>query len=120
MNYDGKHIPTKMISPDTNFLWLRQAHKQAKSTNASGDWEFIRKLRRFLDRSHLMAVGDNLMTRNSKPFWQFIESLRHSSTGASLLNTINGIVTSATVPLIKQMPLIINSSQSSLKRIVVN
>ena len=30
------------------------------------------------------------MTSNSRPFWKFIKSLRHSSTGVLSLNTING------------------------------
>ena len=44
-----KHIPTKMISLNTNIPWFRQTHKlaarlkrraldKAKSTNAQGDW----------------------------------------------------------------------------------
>ena len=35
------------------------------------------------------------MTSNSKPFWIFIKSLRHSSTGVLSLNTINGTATSS-------------------------
>ena len=34
------------------------------------------------------------MTSNSKPFWKFIKSLRHSSTCVLSLNTINGTATS--------------------------
>ena len=101
-----------MISLNTNISWLRQTHKRAarhkrrtydkaKSTNAPGDWEVNRKLRRSLDRSlrkcrseHLKAIGDNLMICNSKPFWKFIKSLRHSSTCVLSLNTINGTATS--------------------------
>ena len=85
-----KHIPTKMISLNTNIPWHRQTRKRAarlkrraydkaKSTNAPGDWEVHRKLRRSLDRSlrkcrseHRKANGDNLMTSNSKSFWKFI------------------------------------------------
>ena len=107
-----KHIPTKMISLNTNIPWLRQTHKRAarhrrraydkaKSTNAPGDGEVYRKLRRSFDRSlwkcrseHLKAIGDNLMTSNSKPFWKFIMSLRHSSTGVLSLYAMNGTATS--------------------------
>ena len=107
-----KYIPTKVISLNTNIPWFRQTHKhaarhrrraydKAKSTNSPSDWEVNRKLRRSLDRSlrkcrseHLKAIGDNLMTSNSKPFWKFIKSLRHSSTGVLSLNTINGTATS--------------------------
>ena len=71
------------------------------STNAPGDWEVYRKLRHSLDCSlrkcrseHLKAIGDNLMTSNSKPFWKFIKSLRHSSTRVLSLNAINGTATS--------------------------
>ena len=81
-----KHIPTKMLSLNNNIPWFKQTHKRAarhkrraydkaKSTNAPGYWEVYRKLRRSLDRSlrkcrreHLKAIGDNLMTSNSKPF----------------------------------------------------
>ena len=63
--------------------------------------EIHRKLRRSLDRSlrrcrseHLKAFGDNLMTSNPKPFWQFIKSLRQSSDCASALITINDTTTS--------------------------
>ena len=81
-----KHIPPKMISLNTNIPRFRQTHKRAarhirraydkvKSTNAPSDWEVHRKLRRSLDRSlrkcrseHLKAIGDNLVTSNSKPF----------------------------------------------------
>ena len=77
-----------------NIPWFKQTHKRAarhkcrayakaKSTNAPGDLEVYRKLRRSLDRSlrkckseHLKAIGDYLMTSNSKPFWKFIKSLR--------------------------------------------
>ena len=88
-----KYIPSKMISLNTNVPWFRQTHKRraydkAKSTNAPGDWEVYRKLRRSLDRflrkcrsEHIKAIGDNLLTSNSKPFWKLIKSLRHSSTG---------------------------------------
>ena len=107
-----KHIPSKMIRLNTNIPWFRQTHKRAarhkhraydkaKRTNAPGDWEVYRKLRRSLDRSltkcrceHIKAIGDNLMTSNSKPFWKFIKSLRHSSTGVLSLNTLNGTATS--------------------------
>ena len=107
-----KHIPTKMISLNTNIPWFRQTHKRAarhrrrgyekaKSTNAPGDWEVNRKLRRSLDRllrkcrsEHLKAIGNNLLTSNSRPFCKFIKSLRHSSTGVLSLNTINGTTTS--------------------------
>ena len=107
-----KHIPTKMISINTNIPWFKQTHKgdarhtrtaydKAKSTNAPCDWDVYRKLRRSIDRSlrkyrseHLKAIGDNLMTSNSKPFWKFIKSLRHSSTGVLSLNTLNGSATS--------------------------
>ena len=107
-----KHIPTKMISLNTDVPWFIQAHTRAarhsrraydnaKGTNAPGDWEVHRKLRRSLDLSlwkcrseHLKAIGDSLMTCNSKPFWKFIKSLRQSSTGAISLNTINGTATS--------------------------
>ena len=106
------HIPTKMICLNTNIPWFNQTHKRAvrhkhraydkaKSTNAPGDWEVHRKLRRSLDSSlrkcrseHIKAIGDNLMTSNSKPFWKFIKSLRHSSTGVLSLNTMNGTATS--------------------------
>ena len=99
-----------MISLNTNIPWFKQTHKgsarykrrpydKAKSTNAPGDWEVHRKLRRPLDSSlrkcrseHLKAIGDNLMTSNSKPFWKFIKSLRQSSTCALSLNTINGTI----------------------------
>ena len=102
-----KHIPTKMISLNTNIPWFKQTHKcvarhkcrtydKAMSTNAPGDWEVHRKLRRSLDGSlrkcrseHLRGIGDNLMTSNSKPFWKFIKSLRHSSTCVLSLNTLN-------------------------------
>ena len=43
---------------------------------------------------HLKAIGDNLMTSNSKPFWKFTKSLRHSSTGVLSPSTINGTATS--------------------------
>ena len=94
-----KHIRSKMIRLNTNIPWFRQTHKRrsydkAKSTNGPGDWEVYRKLRHSLDRSlrkcrseHLKTIGDNLMTNNSKPFWKFIKSLRHSSTGVLSLNT---------------------------------
>ena len=100
-----KHILTTMISLNTNIPWFRQAHKRAarhrrraynkdKSTNAPGYWEVYWKLRRSLDHSlkkcrseHLKAIGDNLMTSNSKPFWKFIESIRQSSTCVLSLNT---------------------------------
>ena len=80
------HIQTEMICPNTNILWFRQSHRRAtrhyhraydkaKSTNDPGEWEVDRKLRRSLDRSsrkcrseHLKAIGDNLMTSNSRPF----------------------------------------------------
>ena len=109
-----KHIPTKMISLNINIPWFKQTHKRAarhkrraydkaERTNAPGDLEVYRKLRRSLDRSlrkyrseHLKAIGDNLMTSNSKPFWKFIHSLRHSSTCVLSLNTINGTATSTT------------------------
>ena len=58
-------------------------------------------MRRSLDRplrkyrsEHLKDIGDNLMTSNPKPLWQFIKSLRQSSTGVLSLNTINGTATS--------------------------
>ena len=107
-----KHISTKMISLNNNIPWFRQTHKRAarhirraydksKSTNAPGDWEVYKKFRRSLDRSlrkcrseHLKAIGDNLVTSNSKPFLNFIKSLRHSSTCVLSLNTINGTATS--------------------------
>ena len=106
-----KHIPTKMISLNTNIPRFKQTHKRAakhrsraykaKSTKAPGDWEVNRKLRRSLDNSlrkyrteHLKAIGDNLMTSNSKPFWKFIKSLRHSSTGVLSPNTLNDTATS--------------------------
>ena len=107
-----KHIPSKMISLNTNIPWFRQtdkraarhkrrAYDKAKSPNAPGDWEVYRKLRRSLDRSlrkcrseHIKAIGDNLMTSNSKPFCKFIKSLRHSSTGVLSFNTLNGTATS--------------------------
>ena len=107
-----KHISTKMISLNTNVPWFRQTHKQAarhkrrtydkaKSTNAPGDWEVHRKLRRSFDHSlrkcrseHIKAIGDNLMKSNFKPFWKFIKSLRHSSTGVLSLNTMNSTATS--------------------------
>ena len=52
-----KHIPTKMISLNTNISWFRKTHRRAarhkrrandkaKSTNAPGDCEVNRKLRR--------------------------------------------------------------------------
>ena len=37
-----------------------------------------------------MAIGDNLMESNPRPFWQFINSLRQNSTGVSSLSTLNG------------------------------
>ena len=43
---------------------------------------------------HIKAIGDNLMTSNSRPFRKFIKSLRHSSTGVLSLNTTNGTATS--------------------------
>ena len=107
-----KHVPTKMISLNTNIPWHRQTNKRtarhkrtaygkAKSTNDLGEWEVYKKLGCPLDRSlrkcrseHLMAIGDNLMTSNSKPFWKFIKSLRHSSTCVLSLNTMNGTATS--------------------------
>ena len=106
-----KYISSKMISLNTNVSWLRQSHKRAarhkrraydkaKSTNAPGDWEVHRKLRRSLDRflrkcrsEHIEAIGDNLLTSNFKPFWKLIKSLRHSSTGVLSLNTLNGTAT---------------------------
>ena len=81
-----KHIPTKMISLNTNIPWFKQTHKRAarhkrraydkaKSTNAPGDLEVYAKLRRSLDRSlrkcrseHIKAISDNLMTSNSRHF----------------------------------------------------
>ena len=107
-----KHIPTNMISLNANIQWFRQAHKRAarhkhrandkaKSTNAPGDWEVYSKLKHSLDHSlgncrsvHLKAISVNLMAINSKPFWKFIKSLRHSSTGVLSLNAINGTATS--------------------------
>ena len=43
-----KHIPTMMISLNTNIPWFMQTHKRraygkAKSTNAPGDWDVYRK-----------------------------------------------------------------------------
>ena len=108
-----KHILTKMISLNTNIPWFRQTHRRAarhergaydnaRNANAPGDWEVYGKFRRSLDGSlrkcwseHLKAIGDNLMTSNSKPFWKFTKSLRHSSTGVLSLNTIDGTATSA-------------------------
>ena len=129
-----EHISTKMISLNANIPWFRQTHKRAarhirrsydkaKSTNAPGDWEVYWKLRRSLDRSlrkcrsgHLKAIGDNLVTSNSKPFWKFIKSLRHSSTCVLSLNTTNGTATST----IDKADALSNQFQSSsLKRIVV-
>ena len=107
-----KHIPAKMISLNTNFPWFRQTHQlaarhkrrdndMAKSKNAQGDWEVHRKLRRSLDRSlrkcrseHINAIGDNLMTSNSKPSLKLIKSFRQTSTGILSLSTINGTATS--------------------------
>ena len=81
-----KHIPSKMISLNTNVPWFRQTHKRdarhkrraydkAKRSNAPGDRDVHRKLRRSLDRSlrkcrsePIKAIGDNLMTSNSKPY----------------------------------------------------
>ena len=69
----------------------------AKSTNAPGDWEVHRKLRRSFDRSlrkcrcgRIKAIGDNIMTSNFMPFWKLIMSLRQISTGVLSLNDING------------------------------
>ena len=71
-----KHIPTKMISLNTNIPCFKQtdkraarhkrrAYDKAKSTDAPGDLEVYRKLRRSFDRSlrkcrseHLKAIGD--------------------------------------------------------------
>ena len=107
-----KYIPSKMISLNTNVPWFRQTHKRdarhkrraydkAKSTNAPGDWEVYRKLRRSQDRflwkcrsEHIKAIDDNLLKSNSKPFWKLIKSLRHSSTGVLSLNTLTGTATS--------------------------
>ena len=107
-----KYIPSKMISLNTNVSWFRQTHKRdarhkrraydkAKSTNAPGDWEVYRKLRRSQDRflrkcrsEHIKAIGDNLLKSNSKPFWKLIKSLRHSSTDVLSLNTLTGTATS--------------------------
>ena len=47
-----KAIPTKMISLNTNIPWFKQTHKRAARHK----------------REHLKAIGDNLMTSNSKPF----------------------------------------------------
>ena len=101
----------------------RRAYDKAKSTNAPGDWEAYRKLRRSFDRSlrkcrseHIKTIGDNQMTNNSKPFWKFIKNLRYSSTG--VLSLIPQMALQQ-VPLTKQMLLLINFSPSSLKRIVV-
>ena len=107
-----KHIPTKMISLNTNIPWLNQTHKRTarhkrraydktRSTNAPGDWEVHGKLRHSLDcylrkcrSEHLKAIGDNLITSHYKPFWKCIKSPRHSSTGVLSLNTLNGTATS--------------------------
>ena len=106
-----KHVPNKMISLNTNIPWYNQTNKRAarnkctaygkaKSTNDLGEWKDNKKLMCSLDRSlrkcrseHLMAIGDNAMTSNSKPFCKFIKSLRQSSTCVLSLNTMNGTAT---------------------------
>ena len=108
-----RHIPTKMVSPNINIPWFKQAHRRAarhnrraydkaKSANAPGDWEVHGEVRRSLDRSlrncrsvHLKAIGDKLITNNTKRFWQIIKSLRQSSTGVSPHSSKNGTATSA-------------------------
>ena len=66
-----KHIPTKMISLNTNIPWLRQTHKRAarhkrraydmaKNTNAAGVWEVYGKLRHSIDRSIWKCRSEHL------------------------------------------------------------
>ncbi|XP_038074867.1 uncharacterized protein LOC119742770 [Patiria miniata] len=106
-----RHIPTKMTSTNSSLPWFKQSHKcimrrkrkaydKARSTGATSDWEIFRQLRRLLDRTlrksrskHLLDLGENLTSNNTKPFWRYIKSLRQSSTGVSTLNTAKGIAT---------------------------
>ena len=103
-----RHIPSKTTSSNSNLPWFKHSHKRimrrkrkaydkARRTGTSSDWEVFRRLRRLLDRSlrksrseYLQDIDENLTSKNTKPFWRYIKSLRQSSTGVS---TANGIAT---------------------------
>ncbi len=109
----NRHIPSKMIKPNTNLPWFKQSHKRtirrkhraynrARRTGLDSDWENFKGIRRSSDRElrrarsdYLHEVGENLTSSNTKPFWSYVKSLRQSSTGVSALNTANGIATTA-------------------------
>lgn len=84
---------------------LRKKRKLYDKARRTGDfhlWDKFKDLRRKTDRQmrklhreHVRDIGNSLQSNNTKPFWNYVKSLRRDVFGVSPLSTAGRIVSSA-------------------------
>ena len=100
-----QNVPTKMSSTRRTHPWVstslrrmmrrkQRAHRKAKKSGQSKDWDRFKRLQSEVQRStrtahrrYMADVVSNDLKENTKRFWSFIKSKRQESTGvAPLIN----------------------------------
>ena len=100
-----QNVPTKMSSTRHTYPWVstslrrmmrrkQRAHRKAKKSGQSKDWDRFKRLQSEVQRSihtaHKRYMTDVVSNdlKNTKRFWSFIKSKRQESSGvAPLINT---------------------------------
>ncbi|XP_072028466.1 uncharacterized protein [Amphiura filiformis] len=107
------NIPSKMTSSKPSVPWInatmkinirkkRKLYDKARKTGDFELWDRFKQSRRKIDRQmrtlhreHVHSIGECLETDNTKPFWNYIKSLRRDVFGVSPLNLTGRIASSA-------------------------
>jgi len=104
-----KNIPSKTVTDKHSQPWIdsgvrralrkkRKLYRKARKSNSHASWATLRKHRRSLDRrirnqhrDYLSGtVGASRESNNTKPFWNYIKSLKLNSFGIPSLTTESG------------------------------
>ena len=109
-----KYIPTKLTSTRNSHPWINRninkltrkknrAHKKARSTKKSKDWNLYTKLKSACQReirkshdSYLQDIVSGNMKNNSKKLWSYIKHKKQDSSGVAPLKDTDGLLHSDT------------------------
>ena len=107
------NIPSKITSSKPSVPWInsdikrkikkkRKLYNKARKTGDFELWDKFKELRRKndremrkLQRDHIRSIGDCLESNNTKPFRNYIKSLRRDVFGVSSLNSEGRIISTA-------------------------
>ena len=108
MNAMNEFIPSKVTSSRWKLPWInstikrninkkKRLYKKAKKISSAADWQRFKLLRRSTDREIRKAkneymediIGGFLQTNNTKPFWNYIKSIRQEVFGIPTLSVDN-------------------------------